>query len=113
MQIEFVASGAVVTPDPPASRTLSVDALGLPRAGRPERQSVAIATPQGARGQRERWRPRARQRGGGPTRTAEAAPRAAGKKGPGEPAGGPARKPRLTTPNRPQRPADPARRDRR
>jgi catechol 2,3-dioxygenase-like lactoylglutathione lyase family enzyme len=30
MQIEFVASFAVVTPDPPASRKLFVGALGLP-----------------------------------------------------------------------------------
>ena len=30
MEIEFVTSLAVVTPDPPASRKLFVDALGLP-----------------------------------------------------------------------------------
>lgn len=30
MKIEFIASVAVITPDPPASRRLYVDALGLP-----------------------------------------------------------------------------------
>ena len=30
MKIEFLASVAVITPDPPASRKLYVDALGLP-----------------------------------------------------------------------------------
>ena len=30
MRIEFLASVSIVTPDPPASRTLYVDALGLP-----------------------------------------------------------------------------------
>jgi catechol 2,3-dioxygenase-like lactoylglutathione lyase family enzyme len=30
VQIEFIASFAVVTPDPPASRALYVEALGLP-----------------------------------------------------------------------------------
>src|SRR3954465_6677815 len=33
MQIEFVASVAVVTPDPQQSRRLYVDTLGLPLAG--------------------------------------------------------------------------------
>src|SRR5207302_7142277 len=33
MKVEFIASVAVVTPDPPASRTLYVDALGLPLEG--------------------------------------------------------------------------------
>lgn len=30
MQVQFIASVAIVTPDPPASRKLYVDALGLP-----------------------------------------------------------------------------------
>ena len=33
MKVEFVASVAVVAPDPPASRKLYVDALGLPLEG--------------------------------------------------------------------------------
>jgi len=33
MKIEFLASVAVITPDPPASRRLYVDALGLPLEG--------------------------------------------------------------------------------
>ncbi len=33
MKIEFVAGVAVITPDPPASRRLYVDALGLPLTG--------------------------------------------------------------------------------
>jgi catechol 2,3-dioxygenase-like lactoylglutathione lyase family enzyme len=33
MQIEFIAGMAVVTPDPAASRTLYVEALGLPLEG--------------------------------------------------------------------------------
>ena len=34
MKIEFLSSVAVITPDPPGSRTLYVDALGLPLEGR-------------------------------------------------------------------------------
>ena len=34
MKIEFLASVAVIAPDPPASRKLYVDAIGLPLAGR-------------------------------------------------------------------------------
>src|SRR5689334_21450552 len=33
MKIEFLASVALITPDPPASRRLYVDALGLPLEG--------------------------------------------------------------------------------
>ena len=33
MKVEFIASVAVVAPDPPASRKLYVDALGLPLEG--------------------------------------------------------------------------------
>ena len=33
MKIEFVASIAVITPDPPASRRLYIDTLGLPLEG--------------------------------------------------------------------------------
>jgi catechol 2,3-dioxygenase-like lactoylglutathione lyase family enzyme len=33
MKLEFMASCAVITPDPPASRRLYVDALGLPLEG--------------------------------------------------------------------------------
>jgi catechol 2,3-dioxygenase-like lactoylglutathione lyase family enzyme len=33
MQIEFITSVAVITPDPAASRRLYVDAIGLPLAG--------------------------------------------------------------------------------
>jgi catechol 2,3-dioxygenase-like lactoylglutathione lyase family enzyme len=33
VEIEFLASVAVITPDPPASRKLYVDALGLPLEG--------------------------------------------------------------------------------
>jgi catechol 2,3-dioxygenase-like lactoylglutathione lyase family enzyme len=33
MKIEFLASVAVIAPDPPASRKLYVDAIGLPLAG--------------------------------------------------------------------------------
>jgi catechol 2,3-dioxygenase-like lactoylglutathione lyase family enzyme len=33
MKIEFVAGMAVITPDPPASRRLYVDTLGLPLSG--------------------------------------------------------------------------------
>ncbi len=36
MEIEFVASVAVITPDPAQSRRLYVDALGLPLAGHGE-----------------------------------------------------------------------------
>ena len=34
MDIEFLSTVAVIAPDPPASRRLYVDALGLPLAGR-------------------------------------------------------------------------------
>ena len=34
MEIEFLSSVAVIAPDPPASRTMYVDALGLPLEGR-------------------------------------------------------------------------------
>ena len=36
MEVEFIASVAVVAPDPPASRRLYVDALGLPLEGEGE-----------------------------------------------------------------------------
>ena len=36
MQIEFLSTIAVIAPDPPASRRLFVDALGLPLEGRGE-----------------------------------------------------------------------------
>src|SRR5437588_12477433 len=36
MKVEFIASVAVVAPDPPASRQLYVDALGLPLEGEGE-----------------------------------------------------------------------------
>ena len=39
MKIEFLASVAVIAPDPPASQKLYVDALGLPLSSSGERGS--------------------------------------------------------------------------
>ena len=43
MNIEFLATGAVIAPDPTASRRLYVDALGLPLEGDDYQQSEQIA----------------------------------------------------------------------
>jgi catechol 2,3-dioxygenase-like lactoylglutathione lyase family enzyme len=49
MKLEFMASCAVITPDPPASRRLYVDALGLPLASAGDDEYVHTERIEGVR----------------------------------------------------------------
>jgi catechol 2,3-dioxygenase-like lactoylglutathione lyase family enzyme len=52
MKIEFVSTIAMITPDPPRSRQLYVDTLGLPLAGQSDdgwgQTIVRLLSPEGA-----------------------------------------------------------------